>query len=150
MHRLGYPHTYEIILEIEESLRKITHLMKQKNRELLQQFNITPPQFLALQWLYEEGELTIGDLSSKMFLACSTITDLIDRMERHDLVERVRDTSDRRVVRLYLRPKGKQLFEEIVEAKRTYLSRILETYSPEEVQRLGRFLKRLYQDLSLI
>lgn len=150
MHRPGYPHTYEIILEIEENLRKITHLMKQRNRELLQQFNITPPQFLALQWLYEEGELTIGDLSSKMFLACSTITDLIDRMERHDLVERVRDTSDRRVVRLYLRPKGKQLFEEIVEAKRTYLSRILATYSTEEVQRLGRFLKRLYQDLSLI
>ncbi len=150
MHQPVYPHTYEIVLEIEENLRKITHLMKQKNRELLQQYKITPPQFQALQWLYEEGELTIGDLSSKMFLACSTITDLIDRMERQELVERVRDTSDRRVVRVYLLPKGKRLFAEIIEAKRTYLSRILESYSTDEVQRLGRFLSRLYHDMTLI
>lgn len=143
-----YEHVRETILETEKTLRKLTLLMKQKNRELLQQFKITPPQFLALQWLYEEGELTIGDLSTKMFLACSTITDLIDRMERQGLVERIRDMSDRRVVRVVLLAKGRRLFEDILEAKRARLNGILKSYSPEDVQKINRFLVRLLEDLS--
>ena len=46
--------------------------------------------------------MTIGDLSNKMYLAFSTTTDLIDRMEKSELVQRIRDEQDRRVVRIHL------------------------------------------------
>lgn len=74
------------VAEIEKSLRHIAAIIKQKGREILNQYTITPPQFVGLQWLYEFGDMTIGELSQKMYLACSTTTDLIDRMEKVNLL----------------------------------------------------------------
>ncbi len=70
------------VSQIEKSLRHVSYIVKQKGREILNEFPITPPQFVALQWLQEEGDMTIGELSQRMYLACSTTTDLIDRMEK--------------------------------------------------------------------
>ena len=61
-------------------------MVKQKGRVIFSQFPITPPQFVALQWLNEKGDMTIGELSTSMYLAFSTTTDLIDRMEKMRLV----------------------------------------------------------------
>src|SRR5690554_353584 len=91
----------ETVASIEKDLRYIAGLIKQKGREILSNYTITPPQFVALQWLLEEGDMTIGELSTKMYLAFSTTTDLIDRMENNHLVKRVRDEKDRRVVRIH-------------------------------------------------
>ncbi|HEY4553317.1 MAG TPA: MarR family transcriptional regulator, partial [Bacillaceae bacterium] len=89
-------HNTEVVAELEKDLRYISAIIKQKGRELLSDYSITPPQFVALQWLFEEGDMTIGELSNKMYLACSTTTDLIDRMEKKELVVRVKDPKDRR------------------------------------------------------
>ena len=62
-----------------QSLRHIAGIIKQKGREILTQYTITPPQFVGLQWLYEYGDMTIGELSQKMYLACSTIRSPSDR-----------------------------------------------------------------------
>lgn len=75
----------EHVADIEKSLRHIAAIIKQKD-EILNQYAITPPQFVGLQWLYELGDMTIGELSGKMYLACSTTTDLIDRMQKMSLL----------------------------------------------------------------
>ena len=98
-----------VVATIEKELRYISGIIKQKGREILSNYTITPPQFVALQWLFEEGDMTIGELSNKMFLACSTTTDLIDRMEKSHLVERVKNPSDRRVVRIHLLSEGERI-----------------------------------------
>lgn len=72
----------ENIATIEKDMRYISGIIKQKGREILSNYTMTPPQFVALQWLFEEGDMTIGELSNKMFLAFSTTTDLVDRMEK--------------------------------------------------------------------
>lgn len=68
---------HEVVAEIEKSLRYIATLVKQKGREILSNYTITPPQFVALQWLMEGGDMTIGELSTKMYLACSTTTNIL-------------------------------------------------------------------------
>src|SRR5690554_4735370 len=109
------------IIEIEKKLRHLCTTIKQKGREILTDFSITPPQFEALQYLINDRDMTIGELSNKMFLACSTITDLVDRMEKNQLVERVRDENDRRVVRIKVLEKGHKLIEEVLHVRRNYL-----------------------------
>jgi len=79
---------HENIVEIERHLRKIDYIIRKKGREIITEENITAPQFQALQILINNEEMTIGELSQKMALACSTITDLIDRMEKAELVLR--------------------------------------------------------------
>src|SRR5690348_15941214 len=115
----------DIVANVEKELRYISGIIKQKGRELLSDHTITPPQFVALQWLFEDGEMTIGDLSTKMFLACSTTTDLIDRMEKNNLVERVKDTNDRRVVRIHLLDEGKRIIDEVIKKRQRYLEEVL-------------------------
>ncbi len=92
----------------------------------MKDFNITIPQFTALQILIHNGDLTIGELSQKMGLACSTITDLIDRMENNKLVVRKKDQKDKRVVRIEVLPVGYEIVEKVLEERIRFLESKLE------------------------
>ncbi|MCR2820603.1 MarR family transcriptional regulator [Lederbergia panacisoli] len=138
-------HNEKIVAELEKDLRYISAIIKQKGRELLTDFSITPPQFVALQWLFEEGDMTIGDLSNKMYLACSTTTDLIDRMEKKELVMRVRDPKDRRVVRIHLLDKGEKIIDEVIKKRQVYLQDVLNDFTADEVLTLKDNLSRLHK-----
>ncbi|UCZ52172.1 MarR family transcriptional regulator [Bacillus shivajii] len=135
------------VAQIEKSLRMIADIVKQKGREILNEFPITPPQFVALQWLHEYGDMTIGELSNKMYLACSTTTDLIDRMEKNELVERVKDSKDRRVVRIHLLEKGATIIREVINRRQGYLQGVLENFSKEDIDFLEKNLSFLKDEM---
>lgn len=121
------------IVDIEENFRRSSWKVKKKGRELLNSLEITPPQFTALYTLSKNHNLTIGELSSKMYLACSTVTDLLDRMERNELVVRIKDEKDRRVVRIKVLDKGYTMIENVLENRRNYLVDILKDETDEMV-----------------
>jgi DNA-binding MarR family transcriptional regulator len=139
--------TVDIIANIEKDLRYISGIIKQKGREMLSQYKITPPQFVALQWLFEDGDMTIGELSNKMFLACSTTTDLVDRMEKNLLVERVKDPSDRRVVRIHLLEEGKRIIDEVIKKRQAYLEEILKNFTMDQILLLQSSLSKMHQEM---
>jgi MarR family transcriptional regulator, organic hydroperoxide resistance regulator len=136
-----------IVADIEKELRYISGLVKQKGREILSNYTITPPQFVALQWLFEAGDMTIGELSNKMFLACSTTTDLVDRMEKNQLVMRVKDPNDRRVVRIHLLEEGERIIDEVIKKRQAYLQGVLKNFSTTEIESLKTNLFKLHQDM---
>lgn len=115
----------ERTVRIEENLRRVCYKIKKKGREILNDVEITPPQFDALQYLIHEENLTIGELSTKMFLACSTVTDLLDRMERNELVKRVKDENDRRIVRIVVLDKGHDLIKGVIANRINYIESII-------------------------
>ena len=123
----------ERTVRIEENLRRVCYKIKKKGREILNDVDITPPQFEALQFLIRDENLTIGELSGKMYLACSTVTDLLDRMERNDLVKRVKDENDRRIVRIAVLPKGHELLKQVVENRQQYVESILTALDEEAI-----------------
>lgn len=129
---------------IEKYLRKIDCIIKKKGREILKDYNITGPQFNALQYLIRDGNLTIGELSEKMALAYSTITDLVDRMEKNNLVIRVRDDKDRRVVRIKVLDKGFEILQKVLIKRIEYLEEMLNSFTEDEKQFLVKSLKKLY------
>ncbi len=137
-------HSFESVASLEKELRYISHLIKQKGREILSNYTITPPQFVALQWLHESGDMTIGDLSNKMYLAFSTTTDLVDRMEKNELVQRIRDEQDRRVVRIHLLSEGERIIQEVIEKRQNYLRDLLESFDTDEAQNLLQLLQKLH------
>ena len=137
----------EIVANIEKDLRYISGIIKQKGRELLGDYTITPPQFVALQWLFEDGDMTIGELSSKMYLACSTTTDLVDRMEKSNLVMRVKDPKDRRVVRIHLLEEGGRIIDEVIKKRQEYLQDILKNFSSEEIRALHSNMTKLHHEM---
>ncbi|AYC29783.1 MarR family winged helix-turn-helix transcriptional regulator [Paenisporosarcina cavernae] len=132
---------------VEKELRYISGIIKQKGREILSNYTITPPQFIALQWLFEHGDMTIGDLSNKMYLAFSTTTDLVDRMEKNELVKRVRDENDRRVVRIHLLQEGERVIEEVIAKRQAYLKDILSSFEQTEMDALSKLLQKLHVEM---
>lgn len=128
------------VSKIELLLRGICFDIKQKGREILTDFDITPPQFNALQFLVYEGEMTVSELSAKLYLAPSTITDLVDRMEKNDLVRRIRDTKDRRVVKLQVNEKGNTLISEVIAKRCDYLNSLLKDMSEDDMQKFIGYL----------
>jgi len=137
------------IIQIEENFRWVCGKIKKKGREILSDFEITPPQFEALQHLLKEGDLTIGELSNKMYLACSTVTDLLDRMERNDLVMRVKDEKDRRIVRIKVLDKGHQLIEQVLITRRQYLSEVLDGCDDESIMQMHKCFKLLNENMEV-
>lgn len=133
------------IVKIEKNIRYINGIIKQKGRQILKNYTITTPQFIALQWLLEDGDLTIGELSNKISLAFSTTTDVVDRLEKSQLVERMRDDKDRRVVRIHLLKKGKEIIEEVIKKRQEYLESVLQDISLEKVNALEENLDMLLE-----
>lgn len=137
-------HSFESIAAVEKELRYVSALLKQKGREILSNYTITPPQFDALQWLHEIGDMTIGELSNKMYLAFSTTTDLIDRMEKAQLVKRVKEEQDRRVVRIHLLEAGETIIQEVITKRQEYLKQLLEQFEANEAEEMLRLLTKLH------
>ncbi len=131
----------ENVISIEKHLRRIDYIIRIKGREILKDFNITVPQFTALQILIHNEGLTIGELSQKMGLACSTITDLVDRMEKNNLVVRKRDEKDKRVVRVEVLHKGYEIVEKVLEERVKFLESKMEGLEIEKKGNLKRWLR---------
>lgn len=140
-------HDLERIAFMEKELRYISGIIKQKGREILNSYTITPPQFVALQWLFEHGDMTIGDLSNKMYLAFSTTTDLVDRMEKNEMVVRIREEQDRRVVRIKLLKEGERVIEEVIQKRREYLNTVLEDFTEDESEQFAALLEKLHTNM---
>ena len=133
------------VAEIEKYLRKIDHTIRKKGREIIIEANITIPQFQALQILIHNESLTIGELSQKMALACSTITDLIDRMEKTELVVRQKSEKDKRVVIVEVLPKGHDILEKVLKKRRAYLKGKMSDFNIENMDLLREQLENLYE-----
>lgn len=142
------PDLEQDVHEIEYLLRQVALAVKKRGRQILGRFEITPPQFDALLVVSRHPGLTMGELCNRLYLASSTVTDLVDRMEKAGLVTRERDANDRRVVRLRPTERGQELIQEVLRARRAYLAGVLEQIDREERARLVTALQHLHRLMS--
>lgn len=98
-----------VISEIMQSLRRIIKAIQDYSQEVSNKFGITGPQLWALKTVSQSGKLSLGELSKKMYLHPSTITGVVDRLEKKGYVVRDRGQEDRRVIKVQLTTEGKRL-----------------------------------------
>ena len=85
------------------------HAMNRVYKPLLDQLDLTYPQYIAMTVLWEQDEQTVGEICEKLFLESSTVTPLLKRLEKMKLLERRRDAGDERQVRISLTSEGRAL-----------------------------------------
>ena len=78
-------------------------------------FGLTPPQYFVFNALWMGDGITIGELGERVSLDGSTLTGIIDRMERSGYVERRSNPDDRRSVLVYLTTRARELGPRILE-----------------------------------
>ncbi len=97
------------ISETMQSLRRIIKSLQDYSQTVYTHFGITGPQLWVLKTIYQNGSLSLGDLSRRMFTNPSTITGVVDRLEKKRYALRVRSEKDRRIVKVQLTSKGDRL-----------------------------------------
>jgi DNA-binding MarR family transcriptional regulator len=139
--------------EVDQILEAVIYLMTETRRitkELARRANLTGPQLTVIKILEQIGDLSLSELSDKIRAQNSTVTGIIDRMEREGLAVRVRSTEDRRVVRIHLTDKGAKLAAEIPVEPMVILRNALSGLTPAESKELLRIFTKVARRIRAI
>jgi DNA-binding MarR family transcriptional regulator len=107
------------------------------------QFGLTGPQLTVVKMLDGLGDMSLSALSERIHAQNSTVTGIIDRMEREGLVTRARSAEDRRVVHIRLTAKGRDLATRIPLEPMEMLRDALESLGPSDSRDLLRILTKV-------
>jgi MarR family transcriptional regulator, organic hydroperoxide resistance regulator len=138
----------EIKPEVDSILEAIVYLYTESRRvtkEVARSAELTGPQLTVLKVLEGVGDLSLSELSERIRAQNSTVTGIIDRMEREGLVVRARSTEDRRVVNIQLTEKGARIAREIAVEPMEIFRSALESLSAGEMRDLLRILTKIAQ-----
>ena len=92
--------------------------------------------------------LTLTELSRWMFRSKNSMTTVIDHMERDGLVQRVRDTKDRRAVRVVATEAGRELFDRVRQPSRDLVYRTMSCFEEEDkLDHFAELLRRLRENV---
>ncbi|MBW1962218.1 MAG: MarR family transcriptional regulator, partial [Deltaproteobacteria bacterium] len=72
----------------------------------MRNYRVTIPQLLCLNEIYEHGPITTGALTRLVYLNSSTLTGIVDRLEKQNLVRRTRIRKDRRQIHVEMTEEG--------------------------------------------
>jgi DNA-binding MarR family transcriptional regulator len=106
---------------------------------------LTMTQLGVLFLLRQDAGMPAGLLAERLRVTPSTLTRMVDRLVRLNLVRRQEDSDDRRLTRHYLTSEGAQSLEEMARTARAYLTEILRQLPHEKLERLYHSLEDLSQ-----
>ncbi|WP_437625194.1 MarR family winged helix-turn-helix transcriptional regulator [Sorangium sp. So ce1151] len=136
--------------EIDAIVEMIIYLYTESRRltkGMASGFGLTGPQLTILKLLESFQDLSLSTLSERIRAQNSTVTGIVDRMEREGLVRRERSKADRRVVHIRLSEKGARLAREIqVEPMEIFRSALL-SLSSTDLRDLLRILTKLQRQV---
>jgi DNA-binding MarR family transcriptional regulator len=91
------------------ALYSASHAMTRAYQPLLAPLGLTYPQYLVMLVLWEQDGLAVGQVGERLKLDSATLTPLLKRLEAAGHLQRLRDTTDERRLRLQLTPQGRAL-----------------------------------------
>jgi DNA-binding MarR family transcriptional regulator len=134
------------LAEIEMHLIDIRNLFSDLFQQMvmsskgLMGFQVNRSQLKAMAAFHEDRQYSMGELCKIANVKMPSMTEVVDRLEKEGFVERVRDTEDRRVVKVKLTPAGKEAHNAILKSRKQQLENIFGCLDEKE---LLRFLSSL-------
>lgn len=128
----------EVQLNIERTAAVLGHAFA----EALKPYGITPTQYNALRILRGAGKagLCRNEVRERLIAQVPDVTRLLDRLEEMKLVERVRSTTDRRLVATHITGAGNALLRELDEPIAEAHARHLGHMAPSQLKQLNELL----------
>lgn len=104
----------DITEKILIALRRVIRAVDQHSRQLVLSHGLTGPQALLLTEIVRSEGLTGSELAKRVSLSQATVTDVVKRLEGRGLLERIRDTSDKRKMILHASKQGEIMVKQSV------------------------------------
>jgi DNA-binding MarR family transcriptional regulator len=130
------------------SLRKINQAISLHSKDLNRRFGLTGPQLVILNEIARHESITVTQLARSISLSQATVTDILNRLGKKGLVERTRDTIDRRRVLVRITPKCNDILSQAPPALQdTFMDQYTELPEWEQLMILSA-LKRIVDLMS--
>ena len=129
--------------EVVYSIRRLMQAGEHYTKELNKIYNVSAAQINCLLALHENGPLPPSQIAKHVMVNSSTVTGIIDRLEKKDLVKRQRISKDRRVITVELTQSGEILAENAPSPIQQKIIDGLDKLSPSEIEEIALTLKRL-------
>lgn len=126
-----------IIDKIAESLFAIHPLVsKSMTRATRGRFNVTPGTLYVLWLLTRYDKLSMSEIGTKLSISKPNVTALVDKLIAVNMVERVWDPNDRRVINVQMTEKGKKNFKIIKDDISQEMRKRIQTLDEERIVKL--------------
>lgn len=113
--------------------------------KLWQLAELTLTQVQVMRTLLRGGPQTLGKLGQANGLSPTSVTRIVDRLEKRGLVSRRRESEDRRLVQVHLEPAGERLMGEIRVMRGSDIHQAVEAMTSQERRQLTASMKRLVE-----
>ncbi|MEO0140487.1 MAG: MarR family transcriptional regulator [candidate division WOR-3 bacterium] len=123
-------------------LRIICSLIRLHGREILSRHHLSPPQFDIMTTIYFEGELSQNEMPKKLHLAKSTISALLDRLEKQGMITKKKTPDDKRISTVRLTFKGTNVIEQVIERRRELLRELYSHLSERQREEFNEIISR--------
>ena len=129
---------------------RVTQHMSQQFRSHFGRMDLTFPQALVLSVLGEEGPVPISALAERTGSANSTVSGIVDRLEKLGLAQRQRSETDRRVIYVSATEKYAALRDKAVTDVNSYFTALMGNMPEEDRKLVAAALQKLDEALSQV
>ena len=129
--------------QIVQGLRRIVKALQTYSQDVRSAYGLTGPQLWTLKTLQRDGRMSVGRLAAALAVHQSSISILLDRLEKRSLIRRIRSRPDRRIVQVELTRRGATMAADAPEAAQGRLLHALGSMSAEQRRRTRRVVDQL-------
>jgi MarR family transcriptional regulator, organic hydroperoxide resistance regulator len=105
--------------------------------------DIKPPHLDILLNLYRREGISQQELARKLLVGRSNMSMLLPQLEKRGLIERRGDGKDKRVLRLFLTPQGKEITEKAMEIQTALIDTVMKSASEERCLMVAEHMEKI-------
>jgi DNA-binding MarR family transcriptional regulator len=125
------------------SIRQLMHAVDLYSRQLSATCNLTGPQLACLRQLQTSGAMTMTALAAAVSLSPATVSGILDRLEARELIQRERQSEDKRRVLVTLTAAGRAAVRRAPPSLQEQFSQRFRALSPGKQDGLERALREI-------
>jgi MarR family transcriptional regulator, organic hydroperoxide resistance regulator len=137
------------VAEIEDHMIEVRNLFVQifnrmvKGSRRITDMPVTLSQMKAITAFHDDREYSMSELSKNALVKMPSMTEMVDRLEAEGVLKRVRDTQDRRVVKVGLTELGKKIHTRFVGRRREEMGSLFGKLTPGDQDELLVSLRKV-------
>ncbi len=109
---------------------------------------MTLSRWRTLSVLNASDGRNMGELADYMVIEQAALSRIVDQMERDKLVTRRLASKDNRIVRVFLTPVGRRMFNDIRPLELRHYTQLIKTFGKADLKNLDVSLHRLWENLA--
>ena len=106
------PNRRDLSREVLVAMRRITQAIDLHSRQLVRSHGLTGPQLVILEEIAQKESISVTELARAISLSQATVTGILLRLEKRELVTRSRGVKDKRTTILSITDAGQKVLDQ--------------------------------------